>query len=588
MAISVQLGYKEYSNSLGNGDLDLRVSFTGLNYALFSVTIPTASAPILIQNQYYKVDFESIGGDIYDSGVYRFGGSTTFGGDTIFYFAYYGMVYIDSLATNATIYDSEDVISTESGIGVLGDLVSSFEREGYYVGKRKEFDGEITFTGDAYDVLTQIRCTHPYFYIWLTVSCDTGVEQIELQYDFNKVEFNELSCTVKASPDENKLQIPDEFKVDVNIKQIATEYYASTAYYTTGFTSSIPTSAALGFGDFNYIGDVFDMLISGSKAKVNGFRSVLLQVNDPSDYTYTNIPTLADYSLGPGTFTYYMFLAGMSDMMRPNASPQTVLMINLEGLLNNLSKIFNGLYFIDDDGYLRFEHIEYFNSLGGSVSDEYITINQYKLTRGTPQSRRFEYEHNYFFDGTEIHAFSVGYQTFGLENGQFDEEEVIKIQDCGTDWVTVLKMNDPTWVGSTWPYDDTSKYFLTIGAVASGTTPPSVSYFSPTAYHLGWDFLLNNYYKDNIPYSVLYNPNDPVRTGLTPDSDVIDEVRQVQPNSFQPDVEIDELIINNCCVPTVEYGDYVATNLGNLKIDEYRYNVNTNVVKIKGKLRLCP
>lgn len=589
MAISVQLGYKDYTDNLGTGDLDLRVSFAGLNYALFSVTIPTSSAPILATNQYYKVKFMDLSGNITDEGVYRYGGKTTFGGDTILYFAYYGMVFIDSSAIEATIYDAENIITTETGISVQGDLVTTFEKEGYYVGKREQFDGDIMLTGEAYDSLVSIRCTAPYFYVWITVECDSNTQTIELQYTFDDVEFDELTCRVTAKPDETKFIIPDEFKNEVNIKEGLEEYYVSISYLTTGYSTTTPSGVGVAHADFNYIGDVMDRLISVSKAKVVGFRSTLLQVNDPGDYTYQNVPTFADYSLSPGSYTYYLFISGMADIMRPNVSgSQTVLMISLEDILTNLCKLFNGLYTIDDDGYLRFEHIEYFNSLGGAVSDDYIELKKYSLTRGTPQARRFEYDHTYFYNGTEIHAFGVGYQIYGLEDGQFDKEEVIKIQDCGTDWQTVLKMNDPSWVGGTWPDNDVKKYFLTVGTVQSGTVPPSVNYFSATSYHLGWDFLLNAYYKDEIPYSKLYNPPEPVRDGLTPASDVIDEVQSVTPNSFAHDVEVDEVIINNCCTPTINYGDYIATSMGNLKITEYKYNIFTNKATIKGNLRLCP
>lgn len=589
MGISVQLGYKQYTDNLGSGTLDLRVTLVGVKYALFSVTIPTASAPILTNFQYYKVAFTDLSGNVLNEGVYRYISNAISGSNTIFHFAYYGMVYIDSLAVEAEIYDAVNVITTESGISVEGELVTTFEKEGYYVGKRKQFDGDITLTGDAYDSLFSIRCGVPYFYIWINVSCSTGTQIIELQYTFDDVEFDENSCKVTAKPNEMDFLIPDEFKNEVNIKEGISEYFVSVGYLTSLYTSTIPTGVTATHSDFNYIGDVMDTLISVSKAKVNGFRSILLQVNTPTDYVYQNIPTFADYTLSLGNYTYYLYLSGIADIMRPNVSQsQTVLMLTIEGLLNNLSKIYNGLYFIDDDGYLRFEHIEYFNSLGGSVLDDYIEVKKYALTRGTPQAKRFEYEHKYFYNGTDIHAFGVGYQIFGLDDGQFDKEEVIKIEDCATDWITALKMNDPTWVGSTWPTNDDSKYFLTVGTVLNGTTPPSVSYFSATSYHLGWDFLINNYYKDQIPYSKVYTPAEPVRNGLSPQSDVIDEVQSVTPNSFAPDVEIEDLVITNCCTPSIEYGDYLPTSLGNLIITEYRYNIFTNAATIKGKLRLCP
>jgi hypothetical protein len=69
---------------------------------------------------------------------------------------------------------------------------------------------------------------------------------------------------------------------------------------------------------------------------------------------------------------------------------------------------------------------------------------------------------------------------------------------------------------------------------------------------------------------------------------VIDEVQSVTPNSFAPDVEIEDLVITNCCTPSIEYGDYIPTNMGNLIITEYRYDIFTNAATIKGKLRLCP
>ncbi len=594
MGISVQLGYKEYTNNLGSGTLDLRVTFTGLDYALFSVTIPTASAPILTNFQYYKVAFTDLSGNVLDEGVYKYGGKVVFGSNTIFYFAYYGMVYLDSLAVEAEIYDAVSVITTESGISVQGELVTTYEKEGYYVGKRKQFDGDITLTGNAYDSLIAIRCQMPYFYIWINYSCSTSNETIELQYTFDKIEFDELSCKVTARPDQMDFLIPDEFKNEVNVKQGVTYRFATSGILGGGYNYSIPTNAILAFYDFHYIGDIIDRMIAVSKAKVVGFRSTLLQINDPQDYTYTNIPTLGDYNLTippPYTadYTYYLYLIGMSDIMRPNVSGnQTVLMISLEGLLNNLSKIYNGLYTIDEEGYLRFEHIEYFNSLGGSVSDDIVELKNYSLTRGTPQAKRFEYHHKYFYNGTDIHAFGVGYQIFGLNDGQFDKEEVIKIDDCATDWVTALKMNDPTWVGATWPANDDKKYFLTIGAIENGLRPPNSFGFEPTSYHLGWDFLINNYYKDQIPYSKVYTPPLPVRDGLLPESDVIDEVQSVTPNSFAPDVEIEDLVITNCCTPSIEYGDYIPTNMGNLIITEYRYDIFTNAATIKGKLRLCP
>jgi hypothetical protein len=590
VGISVQLGYKQYTDNLGSGTLDLRVTFTGVDYALFSVTIPTSSAPILANFQYYKVAFTDLSGNVLDEGVYRYNRKAVLGSNTIFYFAYYGMVYIDSLAVEAIIYGAQSTIATESGISVQGELVTTYEREGYYVGKRKQFDGDITLTGNAYDSLIAIRCQVPYFYIWINVSCSTGSQTIELQYAFNEVEFDELICKVIARPDQMDFLIPDEFKNEVNVKEGITYRFATSGILGGGYTSSIPSGATIGWYDFHYIGDVIDRLIGVSKAKVVGFRSTLLQINDLLDYTYTNIPTFGDYSLvGAPDYTYYLYLVGMSDMMRPNVTGnQTVLMITLEGLLNNLSKIYNGLYFIDDDGYLRFEHIEYFNSLGSAVSDDFVEVKNYSLTRGTPQAKRFEYGHTYFYNGTEIHAFGVGYQIFGLEDGQFDKEEIIKIEDCGTDWQTVLKMNDPTWVGPTWPTKEDNKYFLTVGTVLNGARPPSVNYFSATSYHLGWDFLINNYYKDEIPYSKVYTPPPPVRDGLSPASDVIDEVQSVTPNSFAPDVDIEELVITNCCSPSIEYGDYLPTNLGNLRITEYRYNIFTNAATIKGKLRLCP
>jgi len=592
VAISVQLGYKQYTEELGSGSLDSRVSFTGLDYALFSVTIPTASAPTLVPFQYYSVTFESVGGDVYDQGVYMYGGKSTSGSDTIFYFAYYGMAFIDTLGTQATIYDTVDVISTESGISVVGEFVTNYQKEGYFVGKRQQFDGEIKLTGDAYTTLLDIACSVPYFYIWITVNCDSGSQLIELQYEFNDVEFDSIGCSVKAKPVEDKMVIPDEFKIPVNIKEGAIEYGSTGSSLSSDFRSTIPTAVSLDLADFQYIGDVMNKLISGSKAKVVGFRSTLLQVNDPGDYTYVNIPTFADYDLGVADYTYYLFLAGMSDMMRPNVDSQTVLMVTLDDLLNNLSKIYNGQYTIDDDGYIRFEHIEYFNSLGSSVYDNVVSVTKYSLTRGTPQARRFEYEHRYEYDGTEVHAFGVGYQIFGINDGQFDDVDVIKIQDCGTDWVTALKMNDPTWVGATWPADNVNKYFLTVGALYLGSRPPDppsgLVSISNTAYHLGWDFLLNNYYKDELPYSKVYNPPDPVRDGRSPLSDVIDEVQSVTPNSFAPDVEIEDIKITNCCIPAIDYGDYIPTTMGNLRITEYRYNIFTNVATIKGSLRLCP
>ena len=589
MGISVQLGYKQYTDNLGSGTLDLRVTFTSLDYALFSVTIPTSSAPILTNFQYYKVAFTDLSGNVLDEGVYKYGGKAVLGSNTIFYFAYYGMVYVNSLAVEAEIYDAVSVITTESGISVQGELVTTYEREGYYVGKRKQFDGDITLTGDAYDSLFSIRCQVPYFYIWINVSCSTGNEIIELQYTFDKVEFDELSCKVIAKPNEMDFLIPDEFKNEVNVIEGTNEYDATVSTLSSGFENTIPTLATVGLNYWHYIAEVMDRLIAVSKAKVVGFRSTLLNVNDPLDYTYTNIPTFADYALSVPNYTYYLFISGITDVIRPNVSGnQTVLMMTLEDLLNNLSKMFNGLYTIDSDGYIRFEHIEYFNSLGSAMSDDLIEVKKYSLTRGTPQAKRFEYGHTYFYNGTKIHAFGVGYQIFGLNDGQFDKEEIIKIEDCATDFVTALKMSDPTWVGGTWPVNDDKKYFISVGAILNGTTPPNTTTICLTAYHLGWDYLLNNYHKDDIPYSTLYNPPEPVRNGRSPASDVIDEVQSVTPNSFAPDVEIEDLVITNCCTPSIEYGDYLPTSLGNLIITEYRYNIFTNAATIKGKLRLCP
>lgn len=586
MAINIQLGYKDYTDNLGIGLLDSRVTYTGFEYALFSIAIATSSVPTLTVNEYYRVDFIDGGGDVVVSGVYRYGGSYISGGNTILLFAYYGLAYLDTTATDATIYGSVDVVSTQNGISVKGEYVTTIDRDGYFIGPRRKFEGECIFTDDAYDVLMDLRCSSPYFYVWINLPCTGSTNQIELVYSFDKIAIDEGACKITATPDDKDITVPEEFKTNVNV--MPGTGFSIYDWVTLGALATIPTGSPIIFTRMGYVGDVFNKLIGVSKAKVYGFRSTLLNINDPGDYTYTTVETFADYSLSGVTgHSFNLFLTGLSNMLNPNGSnPQTVLMMNLEGLLTNLCKMYNALYFIDSDGYIRLEHLEYFDNIGSAISD-FTTVNKMTIIRKDSQVKKFTLEHTYMYSGTIVHAFADAYLISSLQNGQFDSQDEIKLEKLATDLQTLLKMNDGTWAGDKWPNNKDDSYFITVLGDSGNATPPVNEQYSDTL-HTGWDYLIRMYHRHNVPYSVIYGPKAATRNGKTYVSEVVDDIEAILPASLKPDIEVSGIALQNCCESTIEIGDYLPTSQGNAIISEYRYDLLTNVATIKGKLRQCP
>lgn len=582
---TAQLGYKEYDVSLGSGTLDSRVSFTGLDYALFSVTIPTVSAPILIVNQYYRVDFTD-GGTTYVTGVYKYGGKQISGSDTIFYFAYYGMVYLDTVATTGEIYDASNVIITSSGVSANGDVRTTTKQKGWYIGKETIFDGEIVFSGDAYETLMDIKCTKPRFYVWINYGCADGIQTIELEYEFFGVEINENTCTATAKPNDNDFNIPEEFDIRVNVMGTGASRYEDFSFY---FTRTIPTNAVVSFQRFLWLGDIMNYLISVSKAKVVGFRSILLNVNSPSDYTYTQVVPFSEYETSPA-YSVHIFIAGMADMMRPDASQyQTVLMMTIKDLLNNICKLYNCLYFIDDDGYLRVEHMEYFENIGQRIGDDLIDVRKYTFTEKAAQAKQIEYKYRYMYDGSDYNAFGIGTIVYSLNNGQYEKPNVDPIDDCGADWMAVLKMNDPTWVGPKWVEDDIDAYFIAVMADHTNSTPPNhLVFMYSNSLWTGLDFLIRSYHRHNVPYPEIYVPKEPTRDTTEPTNEVIDELEAIEPLSFSKDAEAEELVITECCQSDYNIGDYVLTTKGNAEITDMAYDIRTQTAKIQTRIRICP
>lgn len=380
MSLAYQIWIKQWTTLMDTiGVVDMSSSI---------VLDDSGSNPLLnlITGEYYKIVFNTG----YE-GVFR-SVSSTAGLDNEYVFAWNNMPLDFDSPVTAAIYQNSYSKTTVTDVDIQGKVSEEVKIENYFVSIEQSVDSNVLFRGDAYTLINDNYCDNTEFILFVRKQCTSGWREFELIFKVADLIFDTQACVITGKDSPTPLNTKTLLAKEFDVITTASTFYSITDSVYTTLNASLLRNYFIKFERLLWFNTVVEYLIQQSRLPVSGFRSILLNVNNPADYTYTQVDTYVDY----GDY-YYLMMASLSDMVKPSASNVAKrLEVSLMGLLSNLCKMYNGLYFIDDDGYLRLEHWEYFENAGVRVFDtDTFTVSEYETLDEPPPAIKYTYKFNF-------------------------------------------------------------------------------------------------------------------------------------------------------------------------------------------------
>jgi hypothetical protein len=341
----------------------------------------------LVIGEYYRIVFGSY------EGRFRYNSFDNTGGTNEYTFKWNHMPLDFGSPVTAVIYNYSYNKTTVTDVDTSGGVEESVEIDDYFLSVKQQLNTDTVFRGDAYDIIIANYCDTTEFILFIRKRCADGWKEFRQTFKTSDMLFDTQTCVIVSKDAPNPEDIVGLLETEIDIITDTSTFYSIVNDVYTVKNATLPANAKIKFERLMWVNTIIEFIIAETRLPVQGFRSVLLNINNPADYTYTQVDTYADY----GNY-YYLMIAALGDMVKPSASNKaTKLSVSLKGLMSNLCKMYNGLYFVDDDGYLRLEHWEYIDNVGSRLFDtENFTVKQYEqLDDINISAKTFTYKHHF-------------------------------------------------------------------------------------------------------------------------------------------------------------------------------------------------
>lgn len=430
MSLTYQIWLKQWTTSAGTLDV---IDLTSAIVIEDTLITPVINFNV---NEYYYLDFGTY------NGHFKYISLDTSFATNRYTFAWNHMpldfgspVTVDAYLPS---YNKTTVTGVKMSSGVK--VEEKLDVDDYFVSIKTALTDNVTFTGDAYTLILDNYCSIPDFILFIRKKCSSGWKEFQLKFKIVDLVFDTQICAITGKDDTNPLDLNGLLETPVDIIKTDSTFYSLKRSVFTTLNATLLNNYHVAFKRLLWVNTIIDEMIAELKMPVAGFRSVLLNINNPADYTYTEVDTYTDY----GNY-YYLMIASLSDMVKPSASNKAArLEITLKNLLSNLCKMYNGLYFVDDDNYLRLEHWEYFENVGVRVFEtEDFNVKQYEQKDDVlPSAIKYTYKFNFpyqdpfatpgnpsYAHGTGTIDYNKHYVADGKKNGEnillFDRTKTI-------------------------------------------------------------------------------------------------------------------------------------------------------------------
>lgn len=315
------------------------------------------------------------------------------------------------------------------------------------------------------------------------------------------------------------------------------------------------------YSRFRHMEDIFKYITSNTCAKLVGIRSDFFEINPPGDTPGYVAGT--NYVTGDPNKPNRLALCHKSDFINPEASNgATIGEFTFDEWMRVLCETFNCDWFVDDDNYLRIEHISWFSR---AVAIDLTTTTDADIIRMNQGKRR------YTFDRDNIPV-REQYSFMEQANIDFKGADIFYAPPCPNE--TKTDKHDVPWITTDVAYVQNSpseiepKGFVMIVLTLDGDSIDQEAGVLTGAVknnaHLAWANLHENYHKYNRPL-ISGNMNGAATNFI----------------SAEPSKRQQNMVYIDCCFSINAQTALVRTSLGDGEIDKYEKDNKDEVYRFE-------